>query len=349
MFDKLQEIYGGMRERLKSPFIVTFIVIWSIRHWRLLFMIFSFDEDLTQGYKRSLIDAYIFRNGGIQGMVLIPVLLSFLSIVSYYIISLVYEAINIGYAKYGRPLVNMLDKGRIALKEDVEKEKKRIIALRSENESQDKLITSLNDQLTIKDNEIVNVGTKYAQLEGYNKSVNKRMEDYNALVNERDSLSGRLLSIERDLIDLKERYEEDADLKDDFEDWLQTTSPDLYNSYLKKLEEHEVDLVLAENNLSYRSLFQGKWRINYLNDPDGKKYNNITIIGTDFMKEDGSTYSIKNFKVDRTNRTINFMRISGDNNVQIFSLHIVNPNVYAGVFNNKGSNINVKIKFEKIG
>jgi uncharacterized protein YqgV (UPF0045/DUF77 family) len=97
MKEKIQELYDGLQDRLKSPYILTFIIVWSIHHWRLIFILLTFDSDLTQGHKVEIAETYIFEHDGWWGMIWPSLLLSFASISLYYIFTILTKIIGIGY------------------------------------------------------------------------------------------------------------------------------------------------------------------------------------------------------------------------------------------------------------
>lgn len=96
MKEKIEELYDGLKERLKSNFLLTFVIIWLLHHWRLIYSIFNFDSDKTLVDKRAYIANYLSEEG-ILWLWVFPLLWTFASMTFFYFFSSISEILNIAY------------------------------------------------------------------------------------------------------------------------------------------------------------------------------------------------------------------------------------------------------------
>lgn len=111
MTDKVKEFYDSLQERLKSPFILSFLIVWSIKHWRLLLIVLNFKDDEPTFSKEFIIDNYIKEQSlwyiwGKEwhvyhwvGMVIPALLWTIFSIAAYYALTILSETIGVWYKR----------------------------------------------------------------------------------------------------------------------------------------------------------------------------------------------------------------------------------------------------------
>jgi hypothetical protein len=92
--EQAAELMAGLKERMKSSFLLTFVVIWCIHHWRLIFIFFNFDEYYYLTMKIATIEAYLEKEGLLK-LWLQPVGWTFLSLAFFYLFSVISELLNI--------------------------------------------------------------------------------------------------------------------------------------------------------------------------------------------------------------------------------------------------------------
>lgn len=334
MKEKLEEIFDGLQERLKSPFIVTFIIVWSLHHWKLLFIIFSFDNDLNQGYKKSIIEAYIHQHDGWCGMFIYPILWSFLSVLAYYFISLMYEGINLLYERYGRPLVNMLDKNKLALKEEVDKERKKIKELRSEVRSLQQKESELNEEIKSFRSQVTTLTSNVdaagkREIEFQNK-LEKR-SDYDTIVQDLEDANKEIEKL-KNLMRYKAGtfFDENGNVIDNALDeakneFIQRNITE-FNSFNEKYK-------LKDHTLLLFPLLHGTWKIKYsrANRPTSEQY--FVLKNNNTIEEGSKVYKIKSSDVG--NRFINITRSILENGIErteVLHMNRIDDNNYSIIF-----------------
>jgi len=178
MKEKLQEIYKGLTERLKSPFIITFILVWSIRHWQLLFILFTFDENRSQAGKFTYAYEYVHEHG-FKWMFWVPLGCTILSFLGYIIAALFFESLTEAYERWGRPgIYYLINRNKIVKKEDylkLERDFKRVSEKNSTLEMKLIKVSEENDAIkAIQESK----DEKIESLESDNLIVRRELEQY---------------------------------------------------------------------------------------------------------------------------------------------------------------------------
>ncbi|HWY10524.1 MAG TPA: hypothetical protein VN026_04310 [Bacteroidia bacterium] len=147
MKEKLQEIYEGLKERLKSPFILTFILVWSIHHWRLLFHLFTFDDDASQSEKYFYINSY-FTDHNWNDLFWWPVFYATCSFIGYLIAALVFESITEIYDRWGRTAVlYAFNRNKTVKREELEATRTKLKEVEKSYFELDKMYSELETEL----------------------------------------------------------------------------------------------------------------------------------------------------------------------------------------------------------
>jgi hypothetical protein len=182
--EKLQEIYEGLKERLKSPFILTFILVWSVHHWRLLFHLITFDSETNQNEKFNYVNNYIIRHGWDE-MFWTPVGYSILSFGGYLLAALLFESITELYEKWGRTAILLLiNRNKTVKREDMEKVQLKLKNSEKAYNQLEKEYAELETEVQDLDNEVKELTAENSayveakkELEGY-RTKNKREDDF---------------------------------------------------------------------------------------------------------------------------------------------------------------------------
>lgn len=118
MKDKLQEIYEGLKERLKSPFLLTFIAVWTIHNWEFVYAFLTFNSDMTYINRVSFLKAYLIVHN-YDELLWLPLLWTFVSIGLYFVGSFLSEGLNLIYSKWVRTwLYLVIDKNKLKTEDD---------------------------------------------------------------------------------------------------------------------------------------------------------------------------------------------------------------------------------------
>lgn len=93
MSEKLEEAFNSIKDRFKNSFIITFLAVWTIIHWNLVYTVFNFDNDDYRPIKVHFIDNYIETHS----MIWEPLWKSIVSLLVLYVIFIFSEVIHTGY------------------------------------------------------------------------------------------------------------------------------------------------------------------------------------------------------------------------------------------------------------
>ncbi len=121
-FDDLLDDFKG---RVKNPLILSFILVWVYQHWRLLYQFWAVDNKIPFSGRIHLFNIYIDRYG-FNGMVLEPLYYAFGSLIIFYLIGIIAQAIKLFVGKrLPAYLFAKLDTENYDLKINSEKYKKK--------------------------------------------------------------------------------------------------------------------------------------------------------------------------------------------------------------------------------
>lgn len=164
MTDKVKEVYNSLQERLKSPFILTFIIVWSIKHWRLILIVLNFKDTENVSSKQEQIENYIkghsmsffkYELPNWVGMVLPVLLWSLISIITYYLITILTDSISIYYKRLkSNAMVKLNEKRAVVTKEEYDIEVSKANRLQVRNENLTKRLSEVEIKYTAEKREI---------------------------------------------------------------------------------------------------------------------------------------------------------------------------------------------------
>lgn len=168
--ENLKEIYNTIPERLRTPPVISFIVIWIYMHWHLIFLYYNFDSGLTYEEKHSLLLKYINDNGGKTGMFWKPLFWTLISILIYFGVSIIIKGFSIVYSWVLAGMYYVIDRRKIRTAEEYSVINDRYMASQRRVEDLHERINGLNSALKHQEskNEELN-GEKLKIIEEKNK------------------------------------------------------------------------------------------------------------------------------------------------------------------------------------
>lgn len=111
VLENLKSAFDNIIDRFKSPFAGTFIVVWCLHHWILVFSLFNFDSNCTLPDKIAIISTYITTHSSCE-LLWLPILYTFAAIVVFYIFHLLALAISTAFTSLARPfIIQKIDNG----------------------------------------------------------------------------------------------------------------------------------------------------------------------------------------------------------------------------------------------
>jgi|GEM_PF-4712589 len=321
MKEKLEELLASAQERLKSPFLLTYCVVWLVHHWRLIFIILNFDTSENRGAKKQLIEEYITSNDGWFGMAFIPVLWAIGSIVVYYTLTILIEIIGYGYLivkVWARDKTN--NRRTLVTVEEhnffVSRNKK----LESKNKE---LSKSLADSTRSYEELEVDTGTRINQLIQTNETLQKMKSDFeesnNKLNNEIKKLTEE--SIDKDAESTKTKLE------------LQDLKFQLLGLDKKNKQESLVE---------FDKLFgKGKWQLYY--NGKGSEIFHFRLDNSTFITTQNKFVRISDIVFDKELKIISFKKSNNEFDKLLTSIVKISDEYYIGVEGN-----GAKVEYRKI-
>jgi hypothetical protein len=267
MKEKVDELLDGIKERLKSNFLLTFIVIWLIRHWVVVFTIFNFDSYYFLDSKVTKLKVY-FESEGFLGLWLCPVFFSILSIISYYALSGLSEYLHIKYENLRKWIYRKWDNKKIKTIEEydakVQENKLLQIVIREGEERRNSLlITNKN----LEENQI-ELQTKNKSFESENtilsqkiRSTGEELEKWN---NENKSLRSQVTKLSTDLhkqIDLFSKTTDKNLFRQPSDEFIKMNYQKEYNEWLRSNEGFQRVWSKSNDREKFIELFkEGRWK-----------------------------------------------------------------------------------------
>lgn len=143
MLEKFKEFKETLSERIRSPFIGSFIITWSVLHWK-IFALFLFEqEDIKIQERISSIEKYISSKDSCQ-LFFNPILITLGLLLAYSVLNAIALAIKLGYDNWASPAIqSILYNKNIVEKTKYDKIKKQYSELRKEyDDDKDKRINA---------------------------------------------------------------------------------------------------------------------------------------------------------------------------------------------------------------
>lgn len=132
MRDKIKEILDDMGSRIRNPLILSFILVWLYFHWQLVYIVFTIEETVPIKLRLDVLKSYTYSKGWC-GMIGWPLLISFLSLIVYYLIAILAQAIKVLLGKrLNAFMLYKFDTGSYAHKSELETERKKNKKLQEE-------------------------------------------------------------------------------------------------------------------------------------------------------------------------------------------------------------------------
>lgn len=286
MKEKIGEILDGLKDRLASPFLLTFTAVWSIQHWKLLFLVSTFDSELTQAQKISIIERYLNEHG-YWGMIWHPFLCSIGSMLVYYLIIILVKNLQSLYLWMLAGTYKLTNMWRnLRTKEEYNELWSANVELQKSN----------NDLISQRNTNLIEQNKREEELRN-RESILQRTNS------ELDNLSKQNKELEREKGIYKTFFEENKDFQND------AKNPVLYLLALK-FNINNSEMQLKETGKRLRDVLDGTWRqytydsvamtsqTNYVLQIDGSNFYNQKL--NEFVG------SIENFEFESNSKVLQF-------------------------------------------
>ncbi|MBS1619337.1 MAG: hypothetical protein JST76_12505, partial [Bacteroidetes bacterium] len=158
--DTLKSLWEDFSERIKSPFVTSFIFVWSVKNWILLYTIFNFDSSYSLNSKTEFIKDYIAQHP--VKIFWGPLGLSIVAAISFYAMKSIFYGIDSFYEnKIKIWIISIFNPKNLVLKADLETAYLKNAELLANADAERKLfmtsntkIAELQNQLTVAKREI---------------------------------------------------------------------------------------------------------------------------------------------------------------------------------------------------
>lgn len=116
MLEKFKEFRDTLSERVRSPFIGSFIITWSLVHWKIYALFLFSQESITISERIGLIESYLAEKTFSQ-LFIYPALITLGLLLAYSVLNAIGLAIKLGYDNWASPAIqNILNNNNIVQK-----------------------------------------------------------------------------------------------------------------------------------------------------------------------------------------------------------------------------------------
>lgn len=127
VLDNIKSSVNHLYERLSSPFGGTFISLWIVHHWQLVYSFFTFDDDCLLNDRICILQLYLDKSD-INSLFFYPLGNTFIVITLYLLLSHVGYAISVFFNKWAKPTIYFyLDRNKNASRSDLDRIKKQLL------------------------------------------------------------------------------------------------------------------------------------------------------------------------------------------------------------------------------
>ena len=85
--EEIRKIASDLGNRIKGTYGATFILVWSVFNWRLIYIILNFDKTYTLKHKINVLNCYLEHDKGHCNTFWFPLGMSVVSIIVYYLMN----------------------------------------------------------------------------------------------------------------------------------------------------------------------------------------------------------------------------------------------------------------------
>lgn len=316
MKEKLGELFDGIKDRLTSPFLLTFVAVWCIHHWKLLFLVSTFDPMDTQVQKISKVEQYL-KCHGYCGMIWMPFLWAIGSMMLYLLAIILVKNINTFYDT----ILTFTYKKTNAWRK-----------LRTKEEY-DKLLAA-NKELQKANNSLINDRNIYL-LEQSKKeeSLSSRESEVVKWEAEAARKNTNIADLEKQIVIYKSIFMKNIKFQTEAKNPLLYLLAWVYNINNPEMQTKETGKVMS------RDILDGDWRLKTYTAVEMSNYSEekLRINGLQIYRLGANEFvgEIHGFEFETNSKIIRFS-LNGRNatNIELFVLVFMNTNSLIGYKNN---------------
>ena len=199
VLDNIRNSTKHLYERFSSPFGGTFITVWIIHHWQLVYSFFTFDDDCTLNDRIYILQHNLSKSDNCD-LLWIPLGYTFLVMFSYLLLNNLGYAVILIFEKWAKPIIHFIfDRNKNASREDLDRLKNEVsIAYKQVEEAKDESRLAKEEKNTIEKKYIGSItdisnlkfiqGEREAKIKGQEEELEKTEEGLAKLISEKAEL-----------------------------------------------------------------------------------------------------------------------------------------------------------------
>ena len=185
--DFLVSFTDNFKEKTKNPFLGSYLLVWLVRNWELVYTIFNFDKDCTLADKKTFISEYYKKDDFVENL-LTNILWTFgLLILTYILLNISRFIVNLSDKQLTPWIYKITDSKSIVLKSEYER-------VRAENDDLQVRLDKERESKSRLENRIKNLETEILEISKDNSAdvSNKKEEETSSESKSRDTTSSIL-------------------------------------------------------------------------------------------------------------------------------------------------------------
>ena len=309
----IENIRNTIGKRLKGDFGGTFILIWTILNWKLIYILFNFDNDCTLFDKLKIIEEYI-KHRYPWRLFLTPLLLTIGSVFSYSVLNYITYSITTFFSLRVRPyILKIIDTNTI-----VER-----------------------GRYTILEKQFFELDSKYT-----NEKANflRNLEEVKQLKIESDKLKLDVQLKQLEINNLSKKSNEDTEnIKTELNKQLQ----DLKDKLKEKESENyklKIENVFETSEIMPSALFIGNWEKTFFTPDNRSGKEQFSILGDKYIINGNVCFEILYVKLYADKKFIELKKVSTFNKGELLNRLVkISDTYFIGTEND-----NTKVEYKKI-
>lgn len=353
MTEQIQDAFNSIKDRFKNSFIVTFLIVWCVLHWEMLYTLVNFDDTEDRDSKVYYIKTYIEDHS----MILEPLGKSLISLIALYVLFIISDLIHSAYNWVRGGVLSVVKSKKVIRIEEYNRLGKEIDRVReraSDYRQRETNSIIANKELEDKVNTLaMQIDTKDIQLQKHSDEL-KRLEEVNdvqkgalkileenirtlkAQVNSKDS-EVQLTDKENKKLELKvQELNSKIDLLESFQGWVEINEPKVTDKW-DSLSQDQIASIVNETfvKLRFKKIFGNKKWVKTITDSTGASLSEETLklentINPKFRKDFFTVYDVSDILFTSKNQISFVLHSNLENDNRHISLNIQDPNNFVG-------------------
>ncbi len=308
--ERVNEVVADLGGRIRNPLILSFIFVWLYQNWSLLYVYFNLPSNFSFGEKLFIIRGFV-KATGFDGLFWNPLLFAFISLLTYYFIAITAQLLKLLIGeKLNAAIILLFDNRKYILKIKYDKKAQENKKLKDNEENLQTEIENTKLKLRQKESDLEEEKEKSTKLiDEKNKEIKKYITENLQLDNSSKTLLLKIQQLQDDLeIINKNKIQNESQTKNIVLE---------YQLMKEKLERYEATEKTELISFNPEDIFGiHRWILKWKKGSRTyfEEFNLEKNKGQYFFNTVNGKIEITNFRYDKQNRTVFFLKSNSAKN-----------------------------------